>query len=70
MESRKCKVLIRKAGGTAGKNSVRYTVDLPSKWANEMKVSQEKRDVLLSFDGSVVTIRKVDGEVPEERKEG
>lgn len=57
-EERKAAVSITNAGGTAGKNSKRYRITIPSSWAKEMGVSEESREVVISFDGIEMTIRK------------
>lgn len=58
MERRMCKVSVMKAGGNAGKDAKKYSVRLPNKWAREMQINPEERDVVISFDGAKVTIQK------------
>lgn len=60
METRKCKISAHKAGGNAGKDSKKYSLGLPSKWVHQMGMSAEHRDLIISFDGSVITVRKND----------
>lgn len=45
-----------RAGGTAGKNAEKYSVNLPAVWLRAMGLSKEDR-VELSFDGEKITIR-------------
>lgn len=54
MERRISKVITSSAGGTAGKGSKTYKVSLPSKWINEMGLSEQKID--LCFDGDKIVI--------------
>ena len=50
MNRRSVKIMRRKAGGTAGKNAEKYSVNLPAGWLHAMGLSKEDR-VELSFDG-------------------
>ena len=50
MNRRNVKIMRRKAGGTAGKNAEKYSVNLPAVWLHAMGLSKEDR-VELSFDG-------------------
>ena len=50
MNRRSVKIMRRKAGGTAGKNAEKYSVNLPAVWLHAMGLSKEDR-VELSFDG-------------------
>lgn len=50
MNRRSVKIMRRKAGGTAGKNAEKYSVNLPVVWLHAMGLSKEDR-VELSFDG-------------------
>lgn len=58
MEQRKAKILINKAGGTAGADAKNYRVALPSTWINELGIDEESREVVLQFDGESITIRR------------
>lgn len=57
-EKRKVKVLINKAGGNAGKNSLNYKISLPTNWIKELKITPENRDVIIAFDGEKIIIKK------------
>lgn len=58
MEVRKAKLLanIRKTG--SGGTTFRAT--LPSKWVREMGLSEEKRNLILEFDGEKIIIKNRD----------
>lgn len=58
IEERNMRLIIVKAGGTAGKNSLTYKISLPSKWVKEMGFSLEDRNAVIAFDGEQITIKK------------
>lgn len=58
MEIRNGKIIVGAAGGTAGKNAKTYKVSLPSAWLCEMGISEDDREVCLSFDGQQIMIQK------------
>lgn len=58
MEIRHGKIIAHASGGTAGKDSNTYKITLPSLWIKEMNLSENEREVELSFDGSRITIEK------------
>lgn len=58
METRKTKLSLEKAGGTAGANTLKYRVSLPSSWVNAMGLGQHARDLDLIFENGEVRIRK------------
>lgn len=60
METRKYKVSIRGCGGNA-KGAQQYSIGLPTKWMRLMNIAAGERDVEISFDGSEIRIRKVEG---------
>lgn len=57
MDTRKSNVLISKVGGNASKDSKKYRVGIPTIWAKQMGLSEDNRDLVLSFDGECITIR-------------
>lgn len=57
-EERKTVVSITNAGGTAGKNSKKYRITIPTLWAKKMGVGEESREVIISFDGREIIIKK------------
>lgn len=54
MERRIAKLIVGKAGGTAGKDSKTYKVSLPSKWVAELGLADTKMEI--SFDGERIII--------------
>ncbi len=56
MEQRFAKINISKAGGTASENAKTYKITLPTSWVLALEVSEESREVELSFDGEKITI--------------
>ena len=54
MERRIAKLIVGKAGGTAGKGSKTYKVSLPSKWITELGLTDSKME--LAFDGERIII--------------
>lgn len=54
MERRIVKLIVGKAGGTAGKDSKTYKVSLPSKWVAELGLTDTKMEI--SFDGERIMI--------------
>ena len=59
MEERKARVLFNKSGGTAGKGGITNRVTLPTKWIKEMGLTEDNREVFISFDGEKITIQKL-----------
>lgn len=69
MERRTAKVNISSAGGTAAKGSKTCKITLPTKWAEAMGINEERREVVLSFDGAAVTLsRRLSGPEFAERQ--
>jgi|SRR5690625_2515029 len=58
IENRKLKTIIGKVGGTAGKGSLNYKMTIPSKWANELGITKDDRDLKVAFDGKKITVEK------------
>ena len=54
MERRIAKLIVGKAGGTAGKDSKTYKVSLPSKWVAELGFADSKME--MAFDGERIII--------------
>ena len=59
MEERKAKILFNRSGGTAGKGGITNRVTLPTKWIKEMGLTEDNREVFISFDGQKITIQKL-----------
>ena len=64
MNRRSVKIMRRKAGGTAGKNAEKYSVNLPAVWLRAMGIQKDNR-VELSFDGEKITVRPLASTDPE-----
>ena len=58
MEERKLKISFNKSGGTAGKGGVTTRVTLPKTWIDKMEITQEEREVTVTFDGEKIIIKK------------
>jgi len=58
MESRLGNIIIGAAGGTAGAGSKTYKLSLPSSWMNELGISDDDRQVKLSFDGQKIVLSR------------
>ena len=54
MERRIAKLIVGKAGGTAGKDSKTYKVSVPSKWVAELGLADSKIEI--SFDDERIVI--------------
>ena len=54
MERRIAKLIVGKAGGTAGKDSKTYKVSLPTKWVAELGLTDSKMEI--AFDGERIII--------------
>ncbi|MBU5425030.1 hypothetical protein KQI41_01290 [Tissierella pigra] len=57
-ETRIAKISINKKGGTASREAVGYRLILPNAWMNKLGITEESREVILSFDGEKITIEK------------
>ena len=58
MEQRIGKVCIQSAGGTASKGAKTYKMALPTSWLNKMGVTEENRELELSFDGTQIVLTR------------
>lgn len=58
-ETRKVRVLMGNPGGNASKGASYYRVGLPPVWAQQLGVTPDDRDILLSYDGQRITIEKI-----------
>ena len=60
MESkRKAKVMVAHPGGTASKTSMTYRITLPNDWVKDMGITDDDRDVTISFtDDTKILIEK------------
>lgn len=53
-------IIIGKAGGTAGKNSVNYKLSLPADMVKKLGVTPEDKEVVLYMEGEKIIIKKTD----------
>ena len=51
-------IMINKAGGTAGKNSVNYRISLPANMIKELGVNEEDRTVTVRYEDKKIIIEK------------
>lgn len=51
-------IIMGKAGGTAGKNSVNYKISLPAEMVKAIGVTPEDKAVTVSFDNGKIIIEK------------
>lgn len=51
-------IMINKAGGNAGKESVNYKISLPSEAVRMIGITKEDRKVILEYDEEKITIKK------------
>jgi hypothetical protein len=58
MDERKLKISFNKSGGTAGKGGVTTRVTLPKTWIDKMEITQEEREVTVTFDGEKIIITR------------
>lgn len=58
MEEKRARVIFNKSGGTAGKGGITNRITIPTTWIKEMGITEDKREVNLSFDGKKIIIEK------------
>ena len=58
MEKRTIKCIINKPGGTASAGAFTYRVTLPNLWVKAMGITKDDREMIVSFDGETITIKK------------
>lgn len=58
MEEVKRNIMITKAGGNAGKNSVGYRISLPAQMVRDLGVTPDDRAVLLYMEDGKLIIEK------------
>lgn len=58
MEKRLAKVNISAAGGTAGAGAKTYKITLPSAWLAELGITENDRQMELTFDGETISISR------------
>lgn len=51
-------IIMGKAGGTAGKNSVNYKISLPAEMVKKIGVTLEDKTVIISYENGKIIIEK------------
>ena len=51
-------IMINKAGGNSGKETVNYRISLPAEAVRMLGVTKEDRKVILEYDEEKITIKK------------
>ena len=51
-------VMIHKAGGNAGKNSVNYRISLPAGMVHDLGITEEDRSVIVTLEDGKIIIKK------------
>lgn len=59
MEEKRARVIFNKSGGTAGKGGITNRITIPTTWVREMGITEEQREVNISFDGEKIIIEKM-----------
>ena len=59
MQKKTAKVIFNRSGGTAGSGGITNRITIPTTWVKEMGITEEKREVNISFDGEKIIIEKV-----------
>lgn len=59
METRKRNIVISKSGGSARGKSLNYRISLPTPWVQQIGVTEEDKEVQISFDGKKIIIEKI-----------
>lgn len=59
MEEKRARVIFNKSGGTAGKGGITNRITIPTTWIKEMGITEEQREVNISFDGEKIIIKKM-----------
>ena len=54
----KRRVMIQKAGGNSGKNSVNYKISLPAQMVKDLGITKENRSVILTYENDSIVIKK------------
>lgn len=53
-------IMINKAGGTAGKNSVNYRISLPAEMVKLLGITENERSVILTMENDSIIIKKAE----------
>lgn len=58
MQKKIVKVIFNRSGGTAGSGGITNRITIPTKWIKEMGITEEQKEVNISFDGEKIMIEK------------
>lgn len=58
MRIKTAKVIFNKSGGTSGKGGITNRVTIPTTWIREMGITEDDRNVIISFNGNTIEIKK------------
>lgn len=58
METRKSKAVLRRPGGNASKNAEAYRVNIPTKWAKDMGITPDDRNLKISYKDKKMIVEK------------
>ena len=61
-EERRLKVSFNRPGGSASRGGISARIALPKTWLDAMGITQEHREVIVSFDGEIIKIRRAGNE--------
>ena len=64
LEIRKRKMSVKKAGGNAGLHSITYLLSLPKGWVEQMEITSDDRDIIITLDeeSGRIIMKKVNNE--------
>ena len=58
--TRTAKITFNKSGGNASKNSYTNRLTIPTSWIKAMGITKDDRNVILSFENVVITVKKIE----------
>ena len=58
MQKKTVKVIFNRSGGTAGSGGITNRITIPTTWVKEMGITEEQREVNISFGGKKIMIEK------------
>ncbi len=56
MDKRNTKLIVNKSGGTSSKGGKTYRVTIPNTWIDKMGLSENNRDISITFDGEKILV--------------
>lgn len=58
LENRKMNCMINKSGGNSGSGTVNYRVSIPNAWAQQLRITKDDRELVMTFDGEKIIISR------------